>query len=119
MRLEYLFGFPFVMHIKTENSIQYGAPIMRKKNFEEVTQISSGLDARNHDDALLSLLWKYKGRMDSFTLTCLESLGEILGTDETIASYFSELPAPSYCYSRYTDWVIPYLNSQLVDAQKY
>lgn len=57
--------------------------------------------------------------MDSFTLTCLQSLGEILATDEAISNYFSELPAPSYCYSRYTDWVLPYLNSQRADAQKY
>jgi hypothetical protein len=107
--LEYLFGFAYIMHINENGQIQYGAPNMAKKKFEEVYQISSGVDARNHDDALLSLLWKYKGRMDSFTLTCLQSLGELLSLDEVIADYFSELPAPNYNMLRYTDWINPYL----------
>jgi hypothetical protein len=62
---------------------------MKKNNFEEVYQIYTGIDSRNHDDSLLSLLWKYKGRMDSFTLTCLESLGPLLVLDEVIAEHLS------------------------------
>ena len=89
---------------------------MQKKNYEDVFQLISGLDTRNHDDSLLSLLWKYKGKMDSFTLTCLESLSELLSKDPVIADYFSELPAPSYKLTRYTDWIRPYLEKQLKTA---
>jgi hypothetical protein len=118
-RLEYLFGYPFLMHVNSNDSIQYGVHISNKKNFETVYQISSGLDAKNHDDALLSLLWKYKGRMDSFTLTCLQSLGELLAQDEAIAVYFSELPSLNYEEARYSDWIKPYLQCQLLECHKY
>jgi len=56
---------------------------------QEVYCISTGLDARQHDDSLLNLLWKYKGRMDSFSLACLESFGKLLLADNLIATYFS------------------------------
>ena len=91
----------------------------RQKTFDDVYHILSGLDARNHDDALLNMLWRYKGRMDSFTLACLHSLCELLTADEVIAGYFSRLPAPNYCMARYTDWISPYLAQQLTEAAKY
>ena len=79
----------------------------------------SGLDAKVHDDALLNLLWKHKGALDSFTLACLNSLCGLLAKDEAIAEYFAALPAPNYLTARYTDWIRPYLEKQLRDAQKW
>lgn len=111
IRLEYLFGFPFLMHINGDPCLQYGIKIMDKKNFEEVYQLSTGVDARNHDDALLSLLWKYKGRMESFTLSCLQSLGELLGKDQLILEYFSSIPSLNYKEAYYSDWITPYLKA--------
>ena len=106
------------MHVKVEDRIlQYGTQVTRGS--EDVFQISTGLDARNHDDALLNLLWKYQGRMDSFTLTCLEFLGDLLAADEAIAEYFSNLAAPNYTMARYTDWMVPYLKKQLAETKKY
>ena len=57
--------------------------------------------------------------MDSFTLSCLEFLSDLLANDEVIAEFFSELPAPTYNLARYTDWIRPYLEKQLQDAAKY
>mmetsp|Transcript_39087 Transcript_39087/g.59590 ORF Transcript_39087/g.59590 Transcript_39087/m.59590 type:complete len:511 (-) Transcript_39087:53-1585(-) len=116
-RLEYLFGYGFQMHTKVEDDIpQYGIPIMKKKNFENVFNIFTTLDSKNHDDALLTLLWKYKSRMSSFTLTCLQTLVKLIAKDDVIAEYFSELPAPSYRMIHYTDWVRPYLEKELKEA---
>lgn len=42
----------------------------------------------------------------------------LLASDDNIAEYFSELPGPSYCLARYTDWIKPYLYEQLIDAKK-
>lgn len=82
---------------------------MKMGKTENVYSIASGLDSRNHSDALLEVLWKYKGRLHSFTLTSLQSLCNLLAKDEVIANYFSELPAASYNLARYTDWIKPYL----------
>ena len=120
-RLEYLFGYGYLMHVQSPEHevLQYGLQVTRQKSFDDVYHILSGLDARNHDDALLNMLWRYKGRMDSFTLACLHSLCELLATDAVIAGFFSRLPAPNYCLARYTDWISPYLVEQLEEAAKY
>lgn len=120
-RLEFLFGFGFIGHIKTDTHEipQYGAQVMLLSKDQDVYRVSSGLDARNYDDALLNMLLKYKGRMEGFTLRCLESLGELLVKDSVIRAYVSSLPASNYFGRRYTDWVAPYLLRQLEESKKY
>lgn len=120
-RLEYLFGFGFLMHTKSDDSqyFQYGAEIMRNTTAQEVFSICTPVDTRIFDDCLLNLLWRYKGRMDSFTLSCLESLGDLILQDELILNFFSNIPAPNYTMGRYTDWILPYLTKQKEDAQKF
>ena len=54
--------------------------------------------------------------MEGFTLTCLEAIGRLL-SDDVIADYFAELPAPTYDHSRYIDWILPYLEKQAVEAR--
>lgn len=47
MRLEYLFGFPFLMHIKGLSEFrQYGAAVMIETREQEVFSICTGIDAR-------------------------------------------------------------------------
>jgi hypothetical protein len=41
------------------------------------------------NDCLLHLLWRYQGRMDSYTITALEYLLSIANSDETISEYFA------------------------------
>mmetsp|Transcript_6475 Transcript_6475/g.10989 ORF Transcript_6475/g.10989 Transcript_6475/m.10989 type:complete len:299 (+) Transcript_6475:236-1132(+) len=121
-RLEYLFGFGFLLNDKPTEDCpirQYGLPMLQRQKGEEAFQILSPLDARQNDDALLNMLWKYKGRLDSFTLTCLQSLTELLTGDDDIAFYFAELPSPTYSQARYTDWIRPYFENQLEDTKKY
>lgn len=81
--------------------------------------LSSGLDARQDDDALLGMLWKYKANMAGFTRCSLRSLGNLMLGDEVIAEYLSQLPAPTYRQGRYLDWVQPYLRQQLTESEQY
>lgn len=78
-RLELLFGFAFLLHVRPSQEAipQYGAWAARASKEQEVFGISSGLDARQHDDALLNLIWKSRGHMESFTLACLECVGRL------------------------------------------
>jgi hypothetical protein len=57
--------------------------------------------------------------MDSFTLSCLESLGNLILNDDLILDFFSNIPAPHYNMGRYTDWVLPYLAKQKEDSLKF
>lgn len=85
---------------------------------DECIAFKSSLIQDTVDDALLHLLWRYKGRMDTYTVNCLLNLLALIAQDEVIAQYFSELPGPTYCLARYTDWFKPYLEKQLSDARK-
>lgn len=42
---------------------------------------------------------------------------KLLASDEVIAEYFSQLPAPTYDLARYTDWIRPHLEADLADAK--
>ena len=85
---------------------------------DECFTFKSSLIQDTIDDALLHLLWRYKGRMDTYTVNCVHSLLNLIVQDETIAEYFADLPGPTYCLARYTDWFKPYLEKQLSDAKK-
>ncbi len=51
--------------------------------------------------------------MDTYTVNCLEDLTTIIASDDDIKQYFAELPGITYQYARYSDWVKPYLETQL------
>jgi len=85
---------------------------------DEVYTYKSYLATNDNIDSLLHLLWRYKGRMDTYTVSCLLSLLNIIASDDYVAEHFSNIPGPTYQYARYTDWIKPYLNEQLIDARK-
>lgn len=49
-----------------------------------------------NDSALLQLLWRYHGRMDQYTVNCLEDLSKVMTQDEAIRMYLAEQPGPTY-----------------------
>ena len=69
------------------------------------------------DSCLLHLIWRYQGKMENYTMTCLEHLIAILASDERIMEFFSNLPGATYQYARYTDWIRPFLTSVMNKAQ--
>ena len=76
---------------------------------DEAYSFKSALIQDSIDDSLLHLLWRYKGRMDTYTVNCLYGLLNLISLDDYVAEFFSKLPSPTYCYARYTDWFMPYL----------
>lgn len=43
-----------------------------------------------NDNSLLHLLWRYQGRMDQYTVNCLDDLTRVMAQDEGIRSYLAE-----------------------------
>ena len=124
-RLEWLFGFgSLVSHTSSvpltnnedEVLTKVGVKVLHSLS-DECFAFKSSLIHDTVDDALLHLLWRHKGRMDTYTVNCLQSLLALIAQDEVVAKYFSELPGPTYCLARYTDWFKPYLEKQLADAK--
>ena len=125
-RLEWMFGFgSLISHTQNvkitndpnEMSVKVGVKVLHSLS-DECYTFRSSLIQDTTDDALLHLLWRYKGRMDTYTCNCLYSLLNLMSQDDNVAGYFASLPGPTYCLSRYTDWFLPYLDKQLIDARK-
>jgi hypothetical protein len=51
-----------------------------------------------------------------FPLTCLETLINIICSNEYIMEYFAGLPGVTYLWARYTDWIRPQCN-QMIASQ--
>ena len=83
--------------------IKVGVKVLHSLS-DECFAFKSSIIYDSTDDSLLHLLWRYKGRIDTYTVNCLYSLLHLIAQDENVAEYFANLPGPTYCLSRYTDW---------------
>lgn len=54
--------------------------------------------------------------MDTYTVNCLEDLAIIISGDDSVKQYFAELPGMTYQFARYSDWIKPYLETQLKNS---
>lgn len=78
----------------------------------------SPLDLMRNNDALLALLWRYRGKMDFYVVNCLNILLEIIVGSPFLSEYMFNLDPPTYEFARFTDWFRPYLGKELEKAQK-
>ena len=98
--------------MQSEQKVRVGLENTFHNIKEEIFMVKSMLtyDPEN-ESSLLHLLWRYQGRMDTYTVNCLEDLTTIIASDDDIKQYFAELPGITYQYARYSDWVKPYLET--------
>lgn len=120
-RLEYLFGFGFLMHAKdSEGNIIYGRQLQEvRSSQDEVYLVISTLDARTSTDGLIHLLWNYHKRFENCALACLTHVLDLANKDETVARYLAQLPAYDYTMARFTDFIRPYLLERHAENEKY
>jgi len=120
-RLEYLFGFGFLMHAKdADGNIVYGRQLQDVgSSLHEVYVVASNLDARASTDGLIHVLWGNQKRFENKALACLQHLLSIAVADEVIAHFLSQLPAYDYSMARFTDFIRPYLAERHAENEKY
>lgn len=91
---------------------------MEMSNFgmkKEIFMMKSMLtyDPENNN-SLLHLLWRYQGRMDQYTVNCLDDLTKVMAKDRGVCQYLAGQPGPTYQFARFTDWILPYVTAQSV-----
>lgn len=120
-RLEFLFGFGFLMHAKdAAGNIVYGRQLQEvRSSQDEVYLVVSSLDARSSTEGLTHLLWNYHKRFENRALACLQHFLAVAVADEAVARYFSQLPAYDYSMARFTDFARPYLAERHAENEKY
>lgn len=114
-RFEWIFGFPYHnCGLEEGETHRIGLDSLFHNIKGEVYSYRSMLTYDHEaNNCLLHLLWRYKGRMETYTLECLSSLSDIITSSDHIMELFSVLPGVTYQFARYTDWIQPFLMTKL------
>jgi len=111
IRLEWVFGIRQILTRKDymEKNYKFGLELVYKINDEAFTYVSPIINSHN-EEALLMQLLKCKGRLDTFAVNCLKEMLSLMVKDEAICRFIYNSGPPTFQYSRYTDWILPYLD---------
>ena len=119
-RAEWILGFSCLYAQRgTENVSlpRFGTASISHINDEAYSYLSP-IDLMRNNDALLALLWRYRGKMDLYVINCLNIFLEIIVESPFLSEYVSTLDPPTYEFARFTDWFRPYLSKELEKAQR-
>ena len=110
-RLEWILGFPFLNKGMQEGSKHViGLESLYHDIAGEIYTFKSTLTQEN---SLLQLLYRYQVRHEDQALQWLGYLADIVTASESLMEFFSTLPSITYQHARYSDWIEPFLQSQL------
>jgi hypothetical protein len=118
-RAEWILGFSCCnTHNATEGTLhRFGTSVCNNIQ-EETYSYLSPIDLKQQHDSLLTLLWKYRGKMDFYVINCLNILLEIIVENQFLSEYVFNLDPPTYQYARFTDWFRPYLNKRIKEIKR-
>ena len=118
-RVEWILGFSCLntMSAIHGNLHKFGTAVVNQISDEAYNYISP-IECNKNNDALLALLWRYRGRMDFYVINCLNILLEIIVENQFLLEYMFNLDPPTYEYARFTDWFRPYLEKELEKARR-
>ena len=105
LRLEWILGYQ-----QPKDQPQYGLAGQYDIGYDVNVYITPiGLELR--DDPLLMQLWRYRKRDETLTAQFLKLLLQMMEKNEKLYTYIKNIPAPSYLFARYTDWIPSFIFS--------
>lgn len=97
-----------------------GIPAIQAMSEEVYYYPSTLKSVDSTEESILSLIFRSKKRLQSYTLFCIK---ELLSLGEDTMRYVHNMPPPTYQYARYTDWITQFvdekLNSKARDAEQH
>lgn len=108
-RIEWMLGFPQITKLSQSDMLLplFGSSCLNAID-EEVFTFPSTLElfnTWNANDGILSLIWKYQKRWESYCLMYIKYLLRIFNLNQTLADWAKDLPPPTYQYSSFLHWV--------------
>ena len=104
-RIEWLLGCP---HPLSQGS--FGLAHIRSI-FEDVNFYISPIIVCGNICPLLAQMWNYRLRQKPLVVQCVRTLLKVASSSPAVNEYLQQIPAPNYCFARYTDWFGPFLDS--------
>lgn len=123
-RMEWALGYPTAICQTSYISAslpKYGiafADSITEETFTYFTPVSVSNKLNVNFEGILLTLWHHRRRWETYTMTCVRSLLELMATDDDIGNYIADCQPPTYQYARYSDWLLPFINSYLADARR-
>jgi len=114
LRIEWLMGFPVPQKITREDLRlpYYGSATINAIDDEiwsYLTPLCFGHNYYDTPESILSLIWRHRKRWDQYCVGCIKNLFSICLRSRELSEYMERLPAPTYQYGRYVDWIEEYL----------
>ena len=118
-RLEWLLGLslPSTGRLAVELS-RFGLTIADSIT-DDVTNYYSPITFDNTNESVLTLLWRYHNRWDTYTMRCLNCLLWLMNESEAVFDWLFNAAPATYQHSRYSDWFAAFINNYLADFKKY
>ena len=114
LRIEWIMGFPVPQKVTREDVRlpYYGSSTISAID-DEVwsyqTPLCFGHNYYDTTESILSLIWRHRRRWDQYCVGCIQNLFSICLKSRELSIYMERLPAPTYQYARYVDWIEEYL----------
>lgn len=119
-RVEWILGFPQIVSRREymeNNRTKYGLEMVQKMHDEAYVYVSPIISTPS-EEALLTLLLKWRQKMDQLAHSCLKVILSLMSKDDYINQYVYNMTPHSYQLSRYTDWIKGYLEGQRAELAK-
>ena len=118
-RLEWLLGvsLPSTGRLPVELS-RFGLTIVESPG-DDVTNYYSPITFDNTNESVLTLLWRYHNRWDTYTMRCLNCLLWLMHESEAVFDWVFRAAPPTYQHARYSDWFEPFIKNYIADFKKY
>lgn len=118
-RLEWLLGIslPSTGRLAMELS-RFGLTIADSMT-DDITNYYSPITYDNTNESVLTLLWRYHNRWDTYTMRCLNCLLWLMNESEAVFDWLYNAAPATYQHSRYSDWFASFINNYLADFKKY
>jgi len=120
-RFDWIYGVPEIQVRYNSNSIQspprLGIAYIDQISEQVYTYKTNAFYSlkQNFKDSLLQIMFAYRNRYQKYMLYTIQAFLETLVADKSrrLIWYFHSLPAPTYEYARYPDWMRPWLQDQI------
>jgi len=117
-RMEWVLGFPQPTVTTALNSLDSFGIYGNLNLDDSVITYESPLNIEGAH-SLINYMLQHRKRLENNTLLSLNKLLTLADISAPIFEYLLYLPPPSYNYSKWTDWIMPFLDYYFAEAKKY
>ena len=117
-RIEWIIGYPQpLIQPARQGGVSFG--MFGNNSIDEVVYVYGPTLIVEGCNSVLDIILTNRRRLENMCAVCLRQLLLLCDLNPTVFEYVASLPAPSYNYAKFTDWIRAFLEGYIADAKKY